>query len=88
MDSEYLQKDKDREIQTGAEVITILKRAVETHQALLAEEVEQEHKAVERRSDKLLKELQEETDELQRRHSELQNLKDSEDPLHLIQVTR
>lgn len=88
MDSEYLQKDKDREIQTGTQVITMLRRAMETHQALLTEEVEQEHKAVERRSYELLKELQEETDELQGRHSELQNLKGSEDPLHLIQVTR
>lgn len=66
----------------------MLRRAMETHQALLTEEVEQEHKEVASRSGELLKELQEETDELQRRHSELQNLKVSEDPLHLIQVTQ
>lgn len=83
---EYLQEDKDNEIQTSAAHINMIRRAVDIHQSLLQEGIKQQQEEVESRSDKLLQEIQGEIAELQMKHSELHRIKDSLDPLRLIQV--
>lgn len=83
---EHLQRDKDNEIQTSDQFMSMIRRAVDNHESLLQVEIKQQQLEVEKRSNKLLQDIQEEIDELQRKHSELQHLKDSVDPLHIIQV--
>lgn len=83
---EYLQEDKDIEIQTSAAQITMIRRAFDMRQSLLQVEIKQQQEEVESRSDKLLQEIQGEIAELRMKHSELHRIKASPDPLRLIQV--
>lgn len=62
--------------------------AIEGNQSLLLSEIEQRQQAAERGAAELLSKLQQEIGDLQRGHGELQQLEDSEDPLHLIQVRK
>lgn len=66
--------------------MSMIRRAVDTHESLLQVEIKQQQVEVEARSNTLLQQIHEEIDDLQRKHNELQHLKDSVDPLHIIQV--
>ncbi|XP_047242027.1 E3 ubiquitin-protein ligase TRIM21-like [Girardinichthys multiradiatus] len=77
--------DKEKEIQTSVHVVTMVINAIERNQALLIEDIEEKHEAAKRRAEDLLEELDQEIGELQKRRSELQYLKDTKDPLHLLQ---
>ncbi|XP_051257805.1 E3 ubiquitin-protein ligase TRIM39 isoform X1 [Dicentrarchus labrax] len=77
--------NKERQIQTSVQVVTMVMSAIERNQALFIDEMEQKQGAAERRGEELLKELEQEINELQRTRSELQHLEHTEDPLHLIQ---
>ncbi|XP_075884100.1 zinc-binding protein A33-like isoform X3 [Nelusetta ayraudi] len=78
-------EDKDNEIQTSTAHITMIRRAVDIHQSGLQEGITQQQEEVESRSDKLLQEIQGEIAELRMKHSQLHRIKDSPDPLRLIQ---
>lgn len=84
----YLQEEKDNEMQASAARIAMIRRAVDTHQSLLQEELQQQQEEVEKRSDKLLREIQEEMEELRTKRSELQHIQESRVPLRLTQVTQ
>ncbi|XP_041820632.1 E3 ubiquitin-protein ligase TRIM39-like [Chelmon rostratus] len=77
--------NKEREIQTSVKVTSMVISAIEGNQSLLLSEIEQRQQAAERGAAELLSKLQQEIGDLQRGHGELQQLEDSEDPLHLIQ---
>lgn len=61
-------------------------RSVEERRAEVDAEITEKQKAAERRSEELIGELQQEITELQRRNTELEELTNSEDHLHLLQV--
>ncbi len=84
----YLQINKDRDIQTSVQAITMLVNTIERNQAQLIDEIEQKQEVAKTKGDKLLKELEQEISELQGRSSELQHLQHSENPLYLIQVRK
>ncbi|KAI3375672.1 hypothetical protein L3Q82_003975 [Scortum barcoo] len=77
--------NKESVIQTSVQAVTMVITTIERNQALLMEEVEQKQEKAEKRGEGFLKELRQEINELQMRRSELQILKGTEDPLHLIQ---
>lgn len=79
----YLQRNREREAQTRAQFVTMVRSAIES---LLVDDIALKQEAAERSANELLKELQQETDELLRRCSELQQLEHTKDPLHLLQV--
>uniref|UniRef100_UPI0037E943BE E3 ubiquitin-protein ligase TRIM39-like n=1 Tax=Semicossyphus pulcher TaxID=241346 RepID=UPI0037E943BE len=78
-------KIKEREIQSSAQVCSLLVMAVERHQAGLVEELAERQQVAERRAEELLGELEQEIKDLQTRSSELQHLEITQNPLHLLQ---
>lgn len=85
---EHLQEETDNEMQTSVARIAMIRRAVDTHQSLLQEELQQQQEEVEKRSEQLLQEIQGEMEELRRKRSELQHMQESRDPARLTQVTQ
>ncbi|XP_070849261.1 E3 ubiquitin-protein ligase TRIM21-like [Chaetodon trifascialis] len=77
--------NKEREMQTSLQVFDKVTSTIERSQTLLVDEIEQRQEAAERGTDELLDKLQKEIGDLERGHSELQQLEESEDPLHVIQ---
>uniref|UniRef100_A0A8C5HDB5 E3 ubiquitin-protein ligase TRIM39-like n=1 Tax=Gouania willdenowi TaxID=441366 RepID=A0A8C5HDB5_GOUWI len=67
----------DREKAEGVEVLTVLKKMMET--------MEEQQEAEEREAEDLIKELEKEISELMKRSSEVEQLSCSEDHLHLLQ---
>uniref|UniRef100_A0A3P8TH46 Uncharacterized protein n=1 Tax=Amphiprion percula TaxID=161767 RepID=A0A3P8TH46_AMPPE len=63
-------------------IVSIQERQTEVHS-----EIEEKQKAAERRAEELVDELQQEIRELQRRSAELEELRSTEDHLHLLQVS-
>ena len=61
-------------------------RLAEERRAEVNTEIEEKQKAAERRAEELINELQQEIAELQRRNTELEELGNTEDHLHLLQV--
>uniref|UniRef100_A0A3P8TE61 Bloodthirsty-related gene family, member 1 n=1 Tax=Amphiprion percula TaxID=161767 RepID=A0A3P8TE61_AMPPE len=61
-------------------IVSIQERQTEVHS-----EIEEKQKAAERRAEELVDELQQEIRELQRRSAELEELRSTEDHLHLLQ---
>ncbi|XP_070849260.1 E3 ubiquitin-protein ligase TRIM39-like [Chaetodon trifascialis] len=78
-------KITEREIQSSAQVCTVLITAIERQQATLVEELDQRQREAERKAEELLAELEQEISELQMRSSELQHLDLTQSPLHLLQ---
>lgn len=68
-------------------LFAFLIRSVEERRAEVNADFEEKKTAAERRAGELTEELQREIVELQRRSSELEELRDTEDHLHLLQVT-
>ncbi|XP_076580698.1 E3 ubiquitin-protein ligase TRIM39-like [Chaetodon auriga] len=77
--------NKEREMQTSLQVFGKVISTIERSQTLLVDEIEQRQEAAEKGTDELLNNLQKEIGDLERGHSELQQLEESEDPLHVIQ---
>lgn len=67
-------------------LFTSLIRAVEERRAEVDSEIKEKQRATERRAEELVDELQQEVAELQRRNTELEELRSSEDHLHILQV--
>ncbi|XP_041820693.1 zinc finger protein RFP-like [Chelmon rostratus] len=78
-------KITEREIQSSAQVCTMLITAIERQQARLVEELGGRQDEAERTAEELLAELQQEINDLQTRSSELQRLELPQSPLHLLQ---
>uniref|UniRef100_A0A8B9JFW2 B30.2/SPRY domain-containing protein n=1 Tax=Astyanax mexicanus TaxID=7994 RepID=A0A8B9JFW2_ASTMX len=76
----------NREIADSMEVFTGLVRYIERSQAELRKLMEEKQKAAERQAQELIKELEMEVTKLKGKDSELEQLINSEDYLHLLQV--
>ena len=78
-------KDADREIAEGVQVFTSLKESVERSQAELIRTIEENQKKTEKQAEDFIKELEQEISELMKRRTEVEQLSQSEDHLHLLQ---
>uniref|UniRef100_A0A3B4X630 E3 ubiquitin-protein ligase TRIM39-like n=1 Tax=Seriola lalandi dorsalis TaxID=1841481 RepID=A0A3B4X630_SERLL len=66
-------------------LFTSLIRSIEERRAEVHTEIKEKQKAAEQRAEEMTNELQQEIAELQRRNTELEELRSSEDHLHLLQ---
>ncbi|XP_074487475.1 E3 ubiquitin-protein ligase TRIM21-like [Sebastes fasciatus] len=79
------EEDADREIAEGVQVFTALKESVERGQANLIDTIKEKQKTTEKQAEAFIKELEQEISELTKRKTEVEQLKRSEDHLHLLQ---
>ncbi|XP_026222246.1 E3 ubiquitin-protein ligase TRIM21-like [Anabas testudineus] len=79
-------KDADREIAEGVQVFTALKESVERGQAELIKTIKEKQRTTEKQAEDFIKELEQEISDLNKRSSEVEQLSQSEDHLHLLQV--
>ncbi|XP_037621682.1 E3 ubiquitin-protein ligase TRIM39-like [Sebastes umbrosus] len=79
------EEDADREIAEGVQVFTALKESVERGQANLIKTIKEKQRATEKQAEAFIRELEQEISELTKRRAEVEQLKRSEDQLHLLQ---
>lgn len=82
-----VQVSAEKKMKESDRLFTSLIRSIEERQTEVNTEIQEKQKAAESRSEELINELQQEITELQRRNSELEELRNTEDHLHLLQVT-
>ncbi|XP_015249865.1 PREDICTED: E3 ubiquitin-protein ligase TRIM21-like [Cyprinodon variegatus] len=75
----------DREKAEGVEVFTALKESAERGLKELIKEIEDKQKTAEKQAEDFIKDLEQEISELMKRSSEVKQLSQSEDHLHLFQ---
>ncbi|KAI4893985.1 hypothetical protein NFI96_021044, partial [Prochilodus magdalenae] len=83
---ELRKRNTEKEKADSVELFTALIRSIERSQAELLEVMEEKQKAAERQAEDLIKELEQEITELQRRDTELEQISQTEDHLHLLQI--
>lgn len=76
----------ERETKESDRLFTSLIRSIEERRTEVNTEIKEMQKAAERRTEELTDELQQEINELQKRNAELEELRNTEDHLHLLQV--
>uniref|UniRef100_A0A8D0CD21 E3 ubiquitin-protein ligase TRIM39-like n=1 Tax=Scleropages formosus TaxID=113540 RepID=A0A8D0CD21_SCLFO len=86
-ESVKLSKVSLREIEDGIQVLTNLIQAIQQTQVELIVKLEEKQRIAERRAEGLIKELEKEIIELQRRNTELDQLSNTEDYIHVLQVS-
>uniref|UniRef100_A0A8C4E2R4 Uncharacterized protein n=1 Tax=Dicentrarchus labrax TaxID=13489 RepID=A0A8C4E2R4_DICLA len=82
---ELSKEGADREIAGGVQVFTALKESVERSQAELIDTIKEKQRKTEKQAEDFIKELEQEISELKKRSSEVDQLLQSEDHLHLLQ---
>ncbi|XP_059191605.1 E3 ubiquitin-protein ligase TRIM21-like [Centropristis striata] len=82
---ELSKEDADRETADGVQVFTTLKESVERSQAELIDAIKEKQRKTEKQAEGFIKELGQEIFELKKRHTEVEQLSQSEDHLHLLQ---
>uniref|UniRef100_A0A8P4KNZ4 Uncharacterized protein n=1 Tax=Dicentrarchus labrax TaxID=13489 RepID=A0A8P4KNZ4_DICLA len=82
---ELSKEGADREIADGVQVFTALKESVERSQAELIDTIKEKQRKTEKQAEDFIKELEQEISELKKRSSEVEQLSQSEDHLHLLQ---
>ncbi|XP_030280697.1 zinc finger protein RFP-like [Sparus aurata] len=82
---ELSKKDADREIAAGVQVFSALKESLERSQAELIDTIKEKQRETEKQAEGFIKELEQEISELKKRSSEVEQLSQSEDHLHLLQ---
>ncbi|XP_039665644.1 E3 ubiquitin-protein ligase TRIM21-like isoform X1 [Perca fluviatilis] len=82
---ELSDEDADREIAEGVQIFTALKESVERSQAELIETIKEKQKMTKQPAEGFITELEQEISELQKRSTEVEQLSQSEDHLHLLQ---
>uniref|UniRef100_A0A8C9WLU5 E3 ubiquitin-protein ligase TRIM39-like n=1 Tax=Scleropages formosus TaxID=113540 RepID=A0A8C9WLU5_SCLFO len=75
----------EKEIEDGIQVLTNLIQAIQQTQVELIVKLEEKQRIAERRAEGLIKELEKEIIELQRRNTELDQLSNTEDYIHVLQ---
>ncbi|XP_059191740.1 E3 ubiquitin-protein ligase TRIM21-like [Centropristis striata] len=74
-----------RETADGIQVFTALKESVERSQAELIDTIKEKQRKTEKQAEGFIKELEQEISELKKRSTEVEQLSQSEDHLHLLQ---
>uniref|UniRef100_A0A8D0ASN3 Uncharacterized protein n=1 Tax=Sander lucioperca TaxID=283035 RepID=A0A8D0ASN3_SANLU len=82
---ELSEEDADREIAGGVQVFIALKESVERSQAELIDTITEKQRKMEKQAEGFIKELEQEISELKKRSTEVEQLSQSEDHLHLLQ---
>ncbi|XP_059191773.1 E3 ubiquitin-protein ligase TRIM39-like [Centropristis striata] len=82
---ELSKEDADRETADGVQVFTALKESVERSQAELIDTIKEKQRKTEKQAEVFIKELEQEISELKKRSTEVEQLSQSEDHLHLLQ---
>ncbi|XP_059191732.1 E3 ubiquitin-protein ligase TRIM21-like isoform X2 [Centropristis striata] len=82
---ELSKEDADRETADGVQVFTALKEFVERSQAELIDTIKEKQRKTEKQAEGFIKELEQEISELKKRSTEVEQLLQSEDHLHLPQ---
>ncbi|XP_059192066.1 nuclear factor 7, ovary-like [Centropristis striata] len=82
---ELSKEDADRETADGVQVFTALKESVERSQAELIDRIKEKQRKTEKQAEDFIKELEQEISELKKRSTEVEQLTQSEDHLHLLQ---
>ncbi|XP_059191590.1 E3 ubiquitin-protein ligase TRIM21-like [Centropristis striata] len=82
---ELSKEDADRETADGVQVFTALKESVERSQAELIDTIKEKQRKTEKQAEDFIKELEQEISELKKRSTEVEQLPQSEDHLHLLQ---
>ncbi|XP_036961841.1 E3 ubiquitin-protein ligase TRIM39-like [Acanthopagrus latus] len=77
--------DADREIAEGVQVFTSLRESVERGLIELIKTTEDKQETIEKQAEIFIKELEQEISELMKRRTEVEQLSQSEDHLHLLQ---
>ncbi|XP_074479357.1 E3 ubiquitin-protein ligase TRIM39-like isoform X2 [Sebastes fasciatus] len=75
----------EKEMKDSDRLFMSLIRSIEERRAGVNTKIKEKQKAAETRAEELVNELQQEIDELQRRNAEMEELRDSEDHLHVLQ---
>uniref|UniRef100_A0A8P4KQP6 E3 ubiquitin-protein ligase TRIM21-like n=1 Tax=Dicentrarchus labrax TaxID=13489 RepID=A0A8P4KQP6_DICLA len=78
-------ENAERMIAEGVQIFTSLKESVERGQTNLINSIKEKQKATEKKSEAFIKELEQEISELKKRRTEVDQLSQSEDHLHLLQ---
>ncbi|XP_030265603.1 E3 ubiquitin-protein ligase TRIM21-like [Sparus aurata] len=78
-------KDADREIAEGVHVFSALKKTVERGLTEVIVTIEEEQKTTEKQAEAFIKELEQDIAELMKKKTELEQLSQSTDHLHLLQ---
>ncbi|XP_077074121.1 E3 ubiquitin-protein ligase TRIM39-like [Siphateles boraxobius] len=84
---ELRKRNTDEEKSSSVEIFTGLIRSIERCQSDLLKMMEEQQKAAEKQAEDLIKELHQEITELKRRNTELEQLSQTDDHLHLIQMS-
>lgn len=82
----FIQASAEKEMKESDRIFTSLIHAIKERQTEVNGEIKEKERAVVRRAEELISELEQEIIELQRRGTELEELKNTEDHLHLLQV--
>ncbi|XP_067303243.1 E3 ubiquitin-protein ligase TRIM39-like [Pseudorasbora parva] len=83
---ELRKRNTEEEKSSSVKLFTDLIRSLERHQTELLKMMEKQQKAAEKRAEDLIKELEQEITELKRRNTEIEQLSNTDDHLHIIQM--
>ncbi|XP_067301569.1 E3 ubiquitin-protein ligase TRIM39-like isoform X2 [Pseudorasbora parva] len=83
---ELRKRNTEEEKSSSVKLFTDLIRSLERHQTELLKMMEKQQKAAEKQAEDLIKELEQEITELKRRNTEIEQLSNTDDHLHLIQM--
>lgn len=81
-----LQENSRRDTMESLEVFAALMRSMEKIETELVQMIQRKQAAAEQRAERLIAELELEMTELERKRCEMEQLSDTEDHLHLLQV--
>ncbi|XP_035859590.1 nuclear factor 7, brain-like [Sander lucioperca] len=82
---ELSDEDADREISEGVQIFTALKESVERSLAELIKTIQEKQRKTEKPAEGFITELEQEISEMKKRSTEVEQLLQSEDHLHLLQ---
>ncbi|XP_062850611.1 E3 ubiquitin-protein ligase TRIM39-like isoform X2 [Trichomycterus rosablanca] len=83
---ELHKKNTEKEKADSMEIFRALIRSIERNQAELLKVMEEKQRAAERQAEEFIKDLEQEITELKRKNTELEQISNTEDHLHLLQM--
>ncbi|XP_062850603.1 E3 ubiquitin-protein ligase TRIM39-like [Trichomycterus rosablanca] len=83
---ELNKKNTEKEKADSTKILRALIRSIERNQAEMLKVMEEKQRAAERQAEEFIKHLEQEITELKRRNTELEQISNTEDHLHLLQI--
>ncbi|XP_062849511.1 E3 ubiquitin-protein ligase TRIM39-like isoform X5 [Trichomycterus rosablanca] len=81
-----VQKNTEKEKVDSMDIFRALIRSIERNQAEMLKVMEEKQRAAERQAEEFIKDLEQEITKLKRRNTELEQISNTEDHLHLLQI--